>query len=69
MEKVISIDQLIWPIIEDIQYLDQQMDPEKLNDENTDEQMRLLEIPKHQSIQDTNPQNSNARALLQIESM
>ncbi len=51
MEKVISIDQLIWPIIEDIQYLDQQMDPEELNDENKDEQMGLLEIPKNRDRQ------------------
>ena len=51
MEKVISIDQLIWPIIEDIQYLDQQMDPEELNAENNDEQMRLLEIDKNQKRQ------------------
>ena len=62
MEKVISIDQLIWPIIEDIQYLDQQMDPEELNGENNDEQMRLLEIPKNrdrQSLQDSYSYNSN----------
>ena len=52
----------------DILYLDKQMDPEGLNDDTMEEQMRLLEIPKHQSIQDTNPQNSNARALPQFES-
>ena len=38
------------------------MDPEELNGENNDEQMRLLEIPKNrdrQSLQDSYSYNSN----------
>ena len=55
-----------------IRYLDKQMDPEGLNDDDTNEEhIGLLEIPRNQhwqSIQDTNQQNSNARSLLQFES-
>ena len=43
------------------------MDPEGLNDDTTEEQMGLLEIPKNQQRQSTQ-QNSYARALLRIGS-